>query len=96
MIGNAKAAYVRKLIVDVESATIGLEVDLKSKHRLLRVDVLRELTKRGTQKTKQKVKYSTQHSARPNLDVISWRRFVVRCPAVRLHKCATALLTISH
>lgn len=44
--GNSKdPPKVTKLVVDAASASVSLDVDLHSRHRLLRVDILRELEK---------------------------------------------------
>jgi hypothetical protein len=43
MVGNSKDAKVARLAIDVSSATVSLDVDLTSKHVLLKLDILKEL-----------------------------------------------------
>jgi hypothetical protein len=55
-IGNAKEAKVKRLVIDTASASVNLDVDLTSKHRLFRVDILRELDALWTKKDEQESK----------------------------------------
>ena len=53
IVGNASVAKVKRLIVDVVSASVSVEVDLTSKHQLSKKDIAKQLDAMWKEKDKQ-------------------------------------------